>query len=82
MWIFSWGVTINSAFFNPSQIARTSTSTSRTAFATHAAVLTSFKSSQLIVYKNKLAFEEKQEPIDPTESLGWEEYAWVDGNCI
>jgi len=43
-----------------------------------AAILTPFKSSQLLVYKNKAAFdkrnpavdEEKEEPLDPTESLG------------
>ena len=43
-----------------------------------AAVLTHFKSSQLLIFKNKAAFdkrnsavdEEKEEPLDPTESLG------------
>ncbi len=34
-------------------------------------VLTGFASAQLLVYKNKLAFVDgKEEPLDPTESLG------------
>jgi energy-coupling factor transporter ATP-binding protein EcfA2 len=38
--------------------------------AKHSNKLSTFDAADLLVYKNKAAFDEKQEPIDPTESLG------------